>query len=87
MHREKGEGGDERKGNEVLGAPGRNTLYDNRELLFTAKYGLALVINFFSARKSDTSHTSKAPAQEKQTSYISTRPRYRKLVHDVKLPQ
>ena len=73
------------KDNTILGAYGRDTFNDNRELLLLSianNHDLALVKTFFSTPKSGVSHTSKGRGK-KRIDYILTRQRDRKRVRNV----
>ena len=80
--REKGQVGS--KDSNVLGAYGRDTLNDNRELLlsFANNHDLALVNTFFSTPKGGVSHTFNGRGK-KRIDYILTRQRDRKFVRNV----
>ena len=80
--REKGHVGS--KDSKTLGAYGRDTLNDNRELLltFANNHDLALVNTFFSTPKGGVSHTFNGRGK-KRIDYILTRQRDRKFVRNV----
>ena len=80
--REKGQVGS--KDSKILGAYGRDTLNDNRELLlsFTNNHDLALVNTFFSTPKGGVSHTFNGRGK-KWIDYILTRQRDHKFVRNV----
>ena len=80
--REKGQVGS--KDSKIIGAYGRNTLNDNRELLlsFANNYDIALVNTFFSTPKGGVSHTFNGRGK-KRNDYILTRQRDRKFVRYV----
>ena len=68
----------------ILGAYGRDTFNDNRELLpsFTNNHDLAIVNTFFSTPKGGVSHIFNGRGK-KRIDYILTRQRDRKLVRNV----
>ena len=72
------------KDNKIIGAYGRDTLNDNRELLlsFENKHDLAIVNTFFSTPKGGVSHTFNGRGK-KRIDYILTRQRDRKLLRNV----
>ena len=80
--REKGQVGS--KDSKILGAYGRDTLYDNGELLlsFANNHDLALVNTFFGTPTCGVSHTFNGRGK-KRIDYILTRQRDRKFVRNV----
>ena len=80
--RDKGQVGS--KDSKILGAYGRDTLNDNRELLlsFANNHDLALVNAFFRTPKGGVSHTFNG-REKKRIDYILRRQRDRKFVRNV----